>query len=506
MHVKLRLGLMTAAAVTLSVVVTGTSYFSVAALIEDQNWLTHSRSVIGEFHNLLFRMSAAAADERTYLLNGEKDDLDDYRKQVKNTFASVATLKELVKDNVAQTTTLAALAQVVEQRIKLFDSTLDILQKEGRDAAYKRVREEQTSVLDQVGQLEQAFEIEENRLLMAREQELLHSVRATQLTLLAGCLLSIAIIAAFNFYFGRHIVACIRRLLNVAENAENGRFTEIKIESSDEFRELGDAFNQLSLTLDSLNRKVKALEIDNVQMIELRPLTGPLEQAVKLNSQLTTFAKDVKAPVDAALQKAGSIYRNTNEVRRLLNTADENLSALKASIEECSLQADRLAGLQSELDNISNALEVISMSVDMTAPDGQPVLGAVMTRLHELSERCHDQRQTVGESVTRMQTLLSRAMLTTHASSGAESTGRQMLGGVNDTVDSLARELEQCRTHSNLVTQSIATQTELLSTCRDVLEKINNAHPAQSEVVKKLQASLEQTTGSMPLPPRNLSI
>lgn len=500
MHVKLRLGLMTTAAVTISVVVTGTSYFSVASLVEDQNWLTHSRTVLGEFHNMLFRMAAAAANERTYLLNGVKEDLDDYRLQSKNTLACLTHLKDAVRDNPTQTTTINELGAVIQQRFNYFDTTLEILQRDGRDAAYKRVREEQVSVLDRIEQLERSFEQEENRLLAAREQELVHSVRAAQLSLLMGCLLSVGFIAVFNYYFGRHIVNCIRRLLNAAENAENGRFGEVKFHSIDEFSELGEAFNHLSLSLDSLNRKVTALEADNVTMAELRPLQGPLEQVAKLNGQLAGLASEVKSPVEAALQKAGSVYRNTNEVRRLLSTSDENLASLKNSIEECSEQADKLGGLQSELDNISNALEVISMSVDMTAPDGQPVLGAVMTRLHELSERCHQQRQTVGESLTRMQTLLSRAMLTTHAASGAESTGRQVLEGLNDTVDALARELEHCRTTSHLVAESIATQTELLTACRGVLTTINQLHPVKTEVVKKLQQSLEHTTASLPRP------
>lgn len=501
MHVKLRLGLMTAAAVTISVVVTGTSYFSVASLIEDQNWLTHSRTVLGDFRNMLFRMAAAVANERTYLLNGVKEDLDDYRVQAKNTLACLTLLKAKVRDNPTQTSTLNELGEVIQQRLNYFDTTLDVLQREGRDAAYKRVRDEQVSVLDRIEQLERSFEQEENKLLAVREQELVHSMRAAQLSLLMGCLLSIAFISVFNYYFGRHIVNCIRRLLNAAENAENGRFGEVKFHSTDEFSELGEAFNHLSLSLDNLKSQVKVLEADNVSMAELRPLQGPLEQVAKLNGQLAGLASEVKSPVEAALQKAGSVYRNTNEVRRLLSTTDENLESLKNSIEECSEQADKLGGLQSELDNISNALEVISMSVDMTASDGQPVLGAVMTRLHELSGRCHQQRQTVGESLTRMQTLLSRAMLTAHAASGAESTGRQVLEGLNDTVDGLARELEHCRGTSNLVAESISTQTDLLTACRGVLISINQSHPVQTDVVvKKLQQSLEHTTASLPRP------
>jgi chromosome segregation ATPase len=218
-----------------------------------------------------------------------------------------------------------------------------------------------------------------------------------------------------------------------------------------------------------------------------------MEQAASVNSKVAEYASDVRTPVENAISKGSAVQRSSTEVRRLLATANENLSSLKTSIEECSEQADRLGGLQSELDNISNALEVISMSVDMTAPDGQPVLGAVMTRLHELSERCHRQRETVGESLTRMQTLLSRAMLTTHASSGAENAATQLLNGLSDTVEVLIRELEQCRTASSLVIESVATQAELLAACRTISAKISERDAGKGEVVKKLQQSLEQT-------------
>jgi CHASE3 domain sensor protein len=494
MHVKLRFGMMTGTAVAIFVVVSGTSWFSVSSLVEDQSWLGHSREVMSEFHNLLFRMATASTDQRTYLLTGQKDDLDDYRAQVKRTSESITKLRQLVQDNPGQVSTLNELATSIDEQLKHYDASLDVFQRDGREAAWQHVREEQKSLLRKVENLENSFQQEENRLLASRTNELMHSVNATQWTLIVGCLLSIAVVAAFNFYFGRHIVTCIRRLLNAAENSEYGRFVTTKITSNDEFGELGEAFNQLSLNLDGLTRKVKTLESDNVQLTEVRPLYGPMEQASKLNAELGDFAGDVREPVDAAMQKAASIFRNTSEVRRLLNNTDENLSSLKASIEECSEQADKLGGLQSELDNISNALEVISMSVDMAAPDGQPVLGAVMTRLHELSERCHGQRQIVGESLTRMQTLLSRAMLTAHASSGAETTGRQMLETVSQTADALTRELDQCRAQSTMVMEAISTQKVLLSSCSEVLKKISELHPEHKEqLVKKLQESLDQT-------------
>jgi CHASE3 domain sensor protein len=444
MYVKQRLGLMTGAAVAIFIVVTCTSFFSVANLIEDQKWLLHSRETISEFHNLLFRVSAAGSDERGFLLTERRDFITAYQDQVKQIKSSIARLKQLEENNPAQLATITELAGAVDSKLASYDATMELLATEGREAAFERVRSQQPDATLKIKNLEAAFEAEEKRLLDARHDELVHSVRSAQLSLLAGCLLSIAFVAAFNYFFGRHITGSIRRLLNAAENAEHGRFLSINVGSNDEFGELGNAFNQLSLKLDSLKREVESLD-----RVAAKFLLETLDQISDRNTQFTTHSEEIAAPLDASVQKSSSVFRNTSEVRRLLNTADENLFSLKQAIEECSEQADKLGGLQSELDNISNALEVISMSVDMTSPDGQPVLGAVMTRLHELSKRCHHQRETVGESLTRMQTLLSRAMLTAHASSGAETTGRQLLGGLTDTLDSLVHNLEQCRSSSH---------------------------------------------------------
>lgn len=495
MHVKRRLGLMTGAAVTIFVVVTASSYFAVSSLIQQQSWLEHSREATAEFHRLLYQLAIVDSDEERYLLTGNQKFLDERERNMKLTIASINQLSDLDRDDVEQTSILTQLRDLVAADTMEFRDTASIYQKQGLDVA---IQMQELSGKDKTNEqkfrdFETQFEANQAKLLRERSEMVMRAIKSTLMSLLAGGVLSVGFVGLFNFYFGRHITNAIQELVNAAENAEHGRVVIIKIDSDDEFAELGDAFNQLSLSQDAANRSLKSWERDNLHLSEVRPMLGPLEQANSVNSIVAEYATAVRVPVENAMSKGSVVHRSTTEVRRLLATGNENLTSLKGSIEECSEQADRLGGLQSELDNISNALEVISMSVDMTAPDGQPVLGAVMTRLHELSDRCHRQRETIGESLTRMQTLLSRAMLATHAASGAESAASQLLGGVTDSVEMLIQELETCRSASAMVIESVATQAELLAACRAISAKIAEHDADKGEVVKKLQQSLDQT-------------
>ncbi len=530
MHVLARLGSMTAASVIIVVVVSGSTLYSVANLIEDQRWFGHSREVISEFRNMMFHMAAAVGDERGYLLSGQLGFLEDYRGHVKLTQRSMERLKSLVQDNTTQSKTLQQLSGIMEERLRSFDQSITAYQTLGKEAGHERVRSGQgTEFIEKVRAIERSFEAEEMTLLNKREGEMLRSVRASQLAVIAGGLLSIALVAAFNFFFGRHIVNCIKTLLNASENAEQGRFNSVDLDADDEFGELAEAFNHIGLTLENLKRDLdsaqkesanfetdKKKQQDSIQLLhglidelaiefqsyyaaldrsreELERALASVNDAVRNNSSLETVSSDLVQPIESANQKSTIIFRTTTEVRRLLSTTAENLSSLKQSIEHCSEQADRLAGLQSELDNIGNALEVISMSVDMTAPSGEPVLGAVMMRLHELSERCNNQRRTVGESISRMQTLLSRGMLTAHASSGAESTGRKLLDGLTESIETLSRNLEECRSVSTAVAARVADQAQALTSCRDAIADMSENRRKQIEVIEKLQESVGQT-------------
>lgn len=521
---------MTAASVVIVVVVSGSTLYSVANLIEDQRWFGHSREVISEFRNMMFHMAAAVGDERGYLLSGQLGFLEDYRGHVKLAQRSMEDLKALVQDSPSQTKSLQQLSGIMEERLHSFDQSITVYETLGAEAARERVGSGGgTEFINKVRVIEKAFETEEMALLVKREDEMRRSVKASQLAVIAGGLLSIALVAAFNFFFGKHIVSCIRTLLNASENAEQGRFNSVDLDADDEFGELAEAFNHIGLTLENLKRDLDSAkkesanfdsdrkkQQDSIQLLqglidelaiefqsyysaldksreELERALASVTEAVSSNSSLETVSSDLMKPIETANQKSSIIFRTTTEVRRMLGTTSENLSLLKQSLEHCSEQADRLAGLQSELDSIGNALEVISMSADMAAPGGEPVLGAVMTRLHELSERCNHQRRTVGESISRMQTLLSRGMLTAHASLGAESTGLKLLDDLNDSIDTLSQNLEECRLVSTTVAARVAEQARSLTSCRDAIADMSENRRNQIEVIEKLQDSVGQT-------------
>lgn len=514
MHVRTRLGLMTVASVAIVLAVGGTSYFSVQNLVSDEESLEHSHKVISEFHKLMFHLAATAADERGYLLTGQISYLEDYRGHAKLSPRVLQDVRELVKDNPNQGAVLDELSGVMDERLKSFDQSIAIYQSGGLADAANRVKTGQgTLFIEKIRNLEEQFEGEETRLLNSRNEEMRRSVRATSLSILAGALLSIAFVAVFNYFFGRHIVNSIRTLLVASENAENGRFNVVTLDAQDEFGELGDAFNQISMMLENSSEKLREASVDQAELTRfenladsiarsekaLDELQSDLERAVSALSQAisgqeraglcsTQFADNVTN----AAQRSVSLFRTAVEVRRLLSITSENLSSLKQSLEECSGQADKLAGLQSELDNISNALEVISMSVDMTGPEGQPVLGAVMTRLHELSERCHEQRRTVGESISRMQTLLSRGMLTAHASSGAEKTSSQLVDGMIESIELLGSTLQECRLLSTDVDTELSSQVDKISAIHDELKTILESRNEQKVIIERLQQSVVQ--------------
>jgi methyl-accepting chemotaxis protein len=261
MTVKNQLSFMSWATLAMFFVVGGTSYVSVARLIDTHTWLEHSQKILEKGERLLYRVTEAASTERAYVITGQAQYLEPYQNAVHETRETIKDLKELVKDNQDQVNRLNVLIPIVEERLDNFDNTIATYKYPGPQAAIDMVRKGNGKVMMDVLRANASDFLNNERILLReRDSQADHSQQSSLLTVIFGALLSMVVVFFYNFFTAEKISENIKLLLKSIENMNRDRFDSAPpLNTNDEFGEISKSLYQLGLkiqfTADELHRE-----------------------------------------------------------------------------------------------------------------------------------------------------------------------------------------------------------------------------------------------------------
>jgi PAS domain S-box-containing protein len=132
-----------AAAVLLLLANTFAAYVAVGRLIEGDRWVSHTHEVIGALDELVSRLREAETDARTFMLTGDESYLASYRADGPLIWSKLQEIQELTHDNPLQQERTAELRKLIDHRLALLQSVVDVAQKEGFEAARAHTRQGQ---------------------------------------------------------------------------------------------------------------------------------------------------------------------------------------------------------------------------------------------------------------------------------------------------------------------------------------------------------------------------
>jgi methyl-accepting chemotaxis protein len=311
-----------------------TSYISVNELIKANKMVSHSREVLQELNMLMHNLSETVCSQRNYLISGEEVYLDAYRSLTGATNSNINEVITLVADNPQQSFRARQLDNLIKERLASLEVTTSLFQQKGREAAFNRVRHGRS--LQFRNALHKAIDEMKNEeigLLQSRADEMRRSASSTQLTIITGVILGLAIAALFNYLFAKYILNCINQLIRSADNIRYGRFDLWAfINSNDEFAELASAFNTVGQQLLSVSNKLA-------------------EQEQKLTA-MTSAAHSANTEMEQLRTKLLSMSQISQSDQGLLNQQNEYLSELHESfshLNDLSIQLERVARNSQEI-------------------------------------------------------------------------------------------------------------------------------------------------------------
>ena len=146
------------------------TYRAAAGAAESARWAAHSQQVRVSLGRLYGAISDAESGQRNYLLSGNQEDLEDYKRDAGEAGREAEALAQLVADNPAQRQKLKALQAVVGERMVSLERATTTYEQPGHATAKDRVasgegRHLMAAIRTQVKQMDFA----EEELLMARQ-------------------------------------------------------------------------------------------------------------------------------------------------------------------------------------------------------------------------------------------------------------------------------------------------------------------------------------------------
>lgn len=272
------------------------SYQSTRTLIENNDSVLHTQSVLVELNAAISTMKDAETGQRGYLLTKDERFLEPYKDAAGKIAENIKRLKDLTKDNPVQQKRASEFEQKAAAKFETLQKGIELSRTEEIGAVQEsgmldRGRIEMDALRQTVGEMED----EENRLLKIRMQDAKISGRNTILTFLVANLLILALFIVVYYFIARYV--------NERKHSEESlRVANEQLETRVEERTI--ELNQLNTELERSNR-----ELQDFAFVASHDLQEPLRK-------IQTFGDRLRIKQGAQLGEEGLDY-----LKRMQNAA-----------------------------------------------------------------------------------------------------------------------------------------------------------------------------------------
>ncbi|HTC05021.1 MAG TPA: CHASE3 domain-containing protein [Xanthobacteraceae bacterium] len=342
----------------------------------DDEWVLHSLAVREQLTQVRILVQAAETGQRGYLITGRDAYLAPYDNAVAAFPETLDSLEKLVSDNPAHEQSIAALRQLIKDKLDELRSTIDEAKAGHADAARAIVNNDSGfRLMQQINQRLAAMDAEEDRLLNSRQAAAARSGKLLQAGVALAFVL-ICILGALMARFTRQSFAALttaRDQLLASNNQLLEQITrreqaESQLRQSQKMEALGqltggiahDFNNMLGVIMgahDLMSRRIKNGDFGIQRFLDAA--TNATERAAVLTQRLLAFARQqplAPQPIDAN--------------KMIGNMSDLLHSTLGEHIQIETVTAGGLWMVHADLQQLESAVLNIAINARDAMPDG----------------------------------------------------------------------------------------------------------------------------------------
>jgi PAS domain S-box-containing protein len=237
------------------------SFESVRSLTEMVDWEVHAHEALAELRELRGQVSSSESGQRSYVLTGERRFLETYHAAAPAIQECFAKVRRLTFDNPSQQARLDRVQALINERIAWSETTITLRDREGFDAALKAILTATGLRLSEdiaagIAEMEQ----EERRFLLAREEQAHDWAFRTNLVVLLGSAIALAVVVVSCIVITREIrersraeaaLAEARDELELRVAQRTAELTRANVEFQSEVSERNRAEQRFRLAVES---------------------------------------------------------------------------------------------------------------------------------------------------------------------------------------------------------------------------------------------------------------
>jgi methyl-accepting chemotaxis protein len=440
-------------AIAILIALGAVTYRTTSQLEETSNLESHSKEVLKMLEDLSGDATSIESAERGYIMTGQEQYFDAYRKKADEVARKTKNLRRLVGDSPTQLRRLDNVELLTNSRVAFAKGAIDVRRSEGVDAAVKRVlSDNDRKVSDDMQEAIEEMISEEENTLTVRKQDADASASRARYAIVLGVLFSFAGLTSGGVVITRNIARPLKEISLTAERVAAGDLT-VNVSANGRGDEVG-----------LLNRTIMVM-VDN-----LRKNTLQIQEATRvLASSATEILASVTHLTSGAAETATAVTETATTVEEVKQTAQ--VSNQKAKYVSDSAQ---------KAVQVSRAGET---SVSQTV-EGMDRIREQMESIAESIVRLSEQSQAIGEIISSVNDLAEQSnLLAVNASIEAARAGDQGKG-----FAVVAQEVKTLAEQSKHATGQVRT---ILS---DIQKATGAAVLAIEQGGKAVEAGVKQST------------
>ena len=350
-------------------------------------------SILGLTEELCYHTAYASSAQRAYLITQKETALNLYHAEVTAANQVISRLKNQAKNTPEERAIADRFTRDVVARLASLDTTIQLNDTKGQSAAFDRIRSGVgMALMAQTTQVANELQDYEMHRLGSGSVEADNNAKTTELTIVLGSLLAVAIIIGSNSLFSRSLSNAVKALLRASQNVARGRFeTLVDIKSSNELGDLGRAFNSLA---GHLQKKSELLDLSTSKLAvtesDLIAKSNELESALKNLRDLHNVAQESLLELSATESRHERLMAELRELLATLNTGNSSVEQIGESSRAIALSAEttqrRYVDTELDLETARDCTE----SMQKTAQSVQTLLPQTNECIKQLDNLAND--------------------------------------------------------------------------------------------------------------------
>ncbi|GCD18642.1 methyl-accepting chemotaxis protein [Cellulomonas algicola] len=455
------------------------SFLNTRALVDSSTWVDHTHDVIRANDAILSSLKDAETGQRGYLITGADSYLEPYTAARTAVGEHLAEVRSLTADNPAQQARLEELEPLVAAKLDEMQQTIDVRDADGFEAAQeivmsdagKAVMDQIRGVLDQIGGAEEA-------LLTVRDAEADRAALATEVVIVGGSALAVALVVVLAALLTRSITRPIRdltaRLTEIADG--DGDLTQqVSSARDDEVGDLARVFNRFVANIAALVRQIgETAATSSAAAQELSAITGEMtrqstqaaQQAASAAAAAEQVSSNVQTIAVAGEQMGASIQeiaRSAAEANTAGHTAVTSTDDANTTIGRLGESSAAIGGVVALINTIAEQTNLLALNATIEAAragESGKGFAVVAGEVKELAQQTAKATEEITGRITQIQSDVAHAV-------AAISTTTDVIGQVNDHQSSIAGAVEEQSVTTSEMTSNIADAALGVTTIAD---------------------------------------